>query len=155
MVYDAGLRKRVHPQQWAHDAQSLIRYLKPPLNDGQRLVLAYDEDGLAGACHYRNLAPRTQDEPRVFQIDVLACDMRCQRRGVGSELLSYVMGQIHETNLRLDVDWGVTTYIHKSNHPSKGLAASRGFKFVRNEDDDFELWGFIGQPRPSGTHDER
>lgn len=136
-VFD-GHRRKAHPEPWALEAQSLLRALQPPLKGYNKLILAYDEDGLAGACRY-DLDTPSRIEP-VFHIEALACATRCQRTGIGKELLEYVLDVIAVSNYRDGTDWGVTTFIHNQNEPSRRLAASLGFSSITDEGDEYELW---------------
>lgn len=139
-VYDSGLRKRVHRQPWALEAQSLLRGLVPPVGDGASLILAYDEAGLAAACHYEFLPEEDGVEPS-FYIAAIACDRRAQGQGVGSELLTFVLDQIQESNFAHGTSWGATTLIHEENQPSKRLATTHGFIYRQYEGEGYELWG--------------
>ncbi|MHC3000347.1 GNAT family N-acetyltransferase [Microbacterium sp. HJ5] len=139
-TYDPGLRRKVHSAPWALEAQSLLRNLQPPLGSGESLILAYDEVGLAAACHYEYLAPSDEVEG-VFNIAEIGCDVRCQGQGVASELLAHVLDLIQESNFSHGTSWGVITLIHEENQPSKQLAARHGFSWRSYEGHGYELWG--------------
>lgn len=139
-VYDPALRRKVHRAEWALEAQSLLRNLRPPLDGTESLVLAYDDEGLAAACHYEFMMGDADTEP-TFYIGSIGCSSRCQNQGVASELLTHVLDQIEESNFAHSTSWGTTTLIHEENQASKRLASRHGFSWRWHEGYGYELWG--------------
>lgn len=138
----------MHRAAWAMEAQSLLRALRPPLDGREDLVLAWDDEGLAAACHYQFVVAEEDVEP-TFYIAAIGCDLRCQNAGVSSQLLICVLDMIEESNFSHSTSWGVTTLIHQENQASKRLATRHGFVYHDYEGDGYELWN-----RPYGAQSQ-
>ncbi|MCZ0711141.1 hypothetical protein OYT00_14105 [Microbacterium paraoxydans] len=125
-----------HPQPWQLKVQSGLRAQRPPLKE-QRLIVGYDDDGLAAVGMYEPLP-----EDRAFYIRAVARAQRLAHLRVADELLANLIERI--TLEREFVEFGYQDAfceIHWRNGASKKLFARAGFACAgHNDASDLETW---------------
>lgn len=125
-----------HPQPWQLKVQAGLRAQRPPLK-GHRLIVGYDDDGLAAVGMYESVP-----EERAFYIRAVARAQRLARLRVADELLANLIERI--TLEREFIDFGYQDAfceIHWRNVASKKLFARAGFECSgHNEESELETW---------------
>lgn len=117
-------RGEYHPTPWAHEVQSYVRDLRPPVTRRREwLAIGRDSEGVASVAHFGN----DSDGAGHFVIMIVARDERCAGLGYGRDALDYALAQI--ADLKPDSE-ACTVYarIHPKNADSRSMATAAGFE---------------------------
>ncbi|WP_442856817.1 GNAT family N-acetyltransferase [Cellulomonas sp. Leaf395] len=118
-------RRRYHPRQWELDAQATVRSMKPPAQNGERIRLAFDGDGLAAVVHVTSASHG--DFGLTIPIAALAQRLRHGKSRYGDELMDEALRVAAEMRSRLNESVGVFARVHPKNLASKRMLERAGF----------------------------
>lgn len=129
-----------HPRPWELEVQSHLRGMKLPRPPTEKLRLAYDDDGLAGAVHFCT----DRDSDGNFRLLAIATALRCRGRKYGRALLDQAFDVLVRTREAEGQDIAaVLTYVHPQNEASMALFAGYGFELLEEADDYLALIGEV------------
>lgn len=139
--YDPSTRQTSHPKPWEYRVQTMIRAARAPLPRGHRMLLGEDDEGIAWACIYEELAG-----PEVVELKCLAVSVRHRGKGgvVAQEMAHAVLEALTQAAIEAQAEVAavhVETQVWHENIPSKRFCDAAGLVHTGWAAPGFMLYG--------------
>lgn len=125
----------VYAKPWAHEVQSMIRTLRPPMKAPRFMTVGVDDDGIVAVAHW------TEITDELVHIEAVAVAQRAHRQGLAAELAAVVQADIVDRFTQLDREHLlVTAFVHPQNSECRKFCESAEFAVTGQTGSGYDVW---------------